>query len=74
MQATPIGDGKVRYTEVLEPLTRDGKPVFADGKPVLVPVWETVRSPREDIYHDPVAHGVTTQQQMALRDESEAAA
>jgi hypothetical protein len=59
LQASPIADGKFRYDEVVEPLVdKQGKPVFVDGKQVHVPVWETVRSPREDIFHDPVKHGV----------------
>lgn len=59
VQVTPLGNGEFRYDDVLEPLLgKNGKPVLADGKQVMVPVWETVRSPREDIFHDPVKHGV----------------
>lgn len=52
-------ENRTEYRTILEPLFgKDGKQVVVDGKPVMVPAYETVESPREDIFHDPVAHGL----------------
>jgi hypothetical protein len=52
-------DGRTRYIELTEPLLgKNGQPVLADGKPVLVPIWETITSPRKTVLHDRAAHHV----------------
>jgi hypothetical protein len=75
VQAIPVGDDKFRFEDVLEKLLdKQGKPVIRDGQQVLVPVWETVRSPREDIFHDPAKHGIAAGPQLDSDEPSEAAA
>jgi hypothetical protein len=59
VKRTVLENGNERFEEVLEPVKgKDGNVIYAEGKPVKRPMWETITSPRSEMRHDPRKHAV----------------